>query len=246
MRSKPLFEITIPVLNEAKKLEHCIHQLHQYLSSQFSGQGWRIVIADNGSTDETPILAERLAKRINEISYLRIAKPGVGLALKSSWINSAAEIVGFLDLDLATDLSHIPEAISAIHQEHYDFVYGSRLNKRSTVIGRPFHREVMSRLFNLTLKFMLKTRFSDGFCGFKFFRLTQWSRVDEGGANNDGWFFSPELLIVAEQLNLKIHELPVKWTHGKDSRVRIIKHTTHSLNGILRMKRRKRILSDGA
>ena len=232
-----MIEITIPVLNEEKKLSQGIVTLHEYLTGIYEAKEWKLIIADNGSQDRTSILASELSEQYSNIECFEVATAGVGLALKNSWDKSKAEIVGFMDLDLATDLKHIPMAISAIEEDNYDFVYGTRLHKEYKVIGRPISREVMSRIFNFVLKRILKVRISDGFCGFKFLKRNIWSSLKKAGANNDGWFFSPELVIVADFLDKKLLELPVTWTHGRDSRVRVIKHTLHSIKGIRKMKK---------
>ena len=236
-----LFDITIPVLNEEDSLSENIMVLHDFLEETFKDVDWRITIADNGSIDNTHAIAAALSRENKNISELTVERPGVGLALKTAWIESRAIIIGFMDLDLATDLRHIPEAINGIKENGYDFVYGSRLNPKSKVSDRPLHREVMSRVFNLLLKLILRTKFSDGFCGFKFMRASKWNEIYDRGAKNDGWFFSPETLIAAEFLGLNILELPVEWRHGRDSKVRIIKHTVHSLRGMLNMRKYKYI-----
>ncbi|MCB0528041.1 MAG: glycosyltransferase, partial [Saprospiraceae bacterium] len=66
------FEVTIPVLNEAETLNRQIHTLHHFLSQHFQErEQWRIVIADNGSTDDTPHLAEALSDELREVRLLR-------------------------------------------------------------------------------------------------------------------------------------------------------------------------------
>ena len=150
-------------------------------------------------------------------------KRGVGLALKTSWSQSEADIVGYMDLDLATDLSHFLEVYKAIAKQDYDIVYGTRLHQKSKVINRPFKRELASRIFNILLKVYLGVKFSDGMCGFKFLKRTHFQPLSSGGAQNDGWFFSTELLTVAEWQKLKIYELPVTWTDDAgSSKVKII------------------------
>ena len=87
---------------------------------------------------------------------------GPTLALKTSWGQSEADIVGYMDLDLATDLPHFLEAYRALAEEGADLVYGTRLHPSSKVIGRSLKREIASRGFNWLLQTYLGTRFSDG------------------------------------------------------------------------------------
>ncbi|MFN7118679.1 MAG: glycosyltransferase family 2 protein, partial [Saprospiraceae bacterium] len=122
------FDVTIPVLNEEPTLERQVKILHSFLKKHFPTENqWRIVIADNGSTDHTFEIAERLSNELPELTVVKVPRKGVGLALKTSWEQSQAAIVGYMDLDLATDLPHFLEAYDAIANKNYDIVYGTRL-----------------------------------------------------------------------------------------------------------------------
>lgn len=207
------FDVTIPVLNEEATLDQQVRILHDFLSLHFPDRNqWRIVIADNGSTDNTRHLAAALADELPEVQLVQVPEKGVGLALKTSWSQSRADIVGYMDLDLATDLQHFIQAYHAIATEGFDVVYGTRLHRKSRVIGRTLKREITSRAFNFILKTYLRTRFSDGMCGFKWLRRELVQPLMDGGAVSNGWFFSTELLTIAEWKGLKMCELPVKWT----------------------------------
>jgi glycosyltransferase involved in cell wall biosynthesis len=235
------FDITIPVLNEELTLSQNVRILHSFLKERFPAPGqWQIVVADNGSTDRTLEIAEALTQEIPEVRFVKVPRKGVGLALKTSWGQSKADMVGYMDLDLATDLSHFPEAYEAIAMEGYDIVYASRLHPRSRVINRTLKREIASRAFNFILKVYLNVGFSDGMCGFKFLKRSAFNSLYEGGAQNDGWFFSTELLTVAEWQGLKIKELPVKWTDDvSSSRVRIIPLAMQYLQSMRELKKMK-------
>ncbi len=235
------FDVTIPVLNEEETLAEQVGILHSFLKEHFTTSNqWRIVIADNGSEDRTRAIAEELSQTYDEVFWVSVSRRGVGLALKTSWGQSEADIVGYMDLDLATDLPHFLEAYRAIAEEGYDVVYGSRLHRDSQVINRPFKREVASRVFNFLLKSYLGVRFSDGMCGFKFLRREVLAELMDGGAQNDGWFFSTELLTVAEWQKRKLFELPVKWTDDiSSSKVQIIPLAKRYIRSMVELKRLK-------
>lgn len=235
------FDVTIPVLNEEPTLEKQVLILHEFLKKHFPDpKQWRIVIADNGSTDRTFEIAESLAKRHPEIQPLTVPRRGVGLALKHSWGQSQADIVGYMDLDLATDLPHFLEAYEAIAEKGYDLVYGTRLHPKAKVIGRTLKREISSRGFNFILRNYLGTKFSDGMCGFKWLRRDVYPQLYEGGAQNDGWFFSTELLTIGEWQGIKMYELPVKWTDDvSSSRVKIGPLAKKYLSAMKELKKKK-------
>ena len=235
------FDITIPVLNEEAALAANVKTLHHFLLQQFpQREQWKIVIADNGSTDQTPVIARKLCQQLDEVEYLKVSLRGVGLALKTSWSQSKADIVGYMDLDLATDLQHFPEAYQAISEQGCDIVYGTRLHPNAKVINRPLKREIASRVFNFILKQYLQVGFSDGMCGFKFLKRSIYPNLFEGGAQNDGWFFSTELLTVAEWQGRKVYELPVTWTDdASSSKVKIVPLARRYLKAMTELKKRK-------
>ena len=218
------FDITIPVLNEEATLQQQVRKLHAFVVRHFPDTDqWQIVIADNGSTDQTETLGKALEEEFSNVQFLKVPDRGVGLALKTSWSRSEAEIVGYMDLDLATGLDHFLEAYRALADEDFDIVYGTRLHPQAKVIGRTLKREISSRVFNQLLRTYLGVGFSDGMCGFKWLKREHYPALYERGAQNNGWFFSTELLTVSEWLGLKIKELPVVWTDDvSSSRVEIL------------------------
>ncbi|HDI3146198.1 TPA: glycosyltransferase, partial [Vibrio cholerae] len=132
-------EITIPVLNEEKTLRFHVIKVITYLESiNIDTLDITLSIADNGSTDNTRDIAEELEKEYpQKIRLVKVSKKGVGLALKTSWESSNADIVGYMDLDLATDINHIRQVVEIFStNSSVDIVYGSRLHKDSEVIGR--------------------------------------------------------------------------------------------------------------
>jgi glycosyltransferase involved in cell wall biosynthesis len=233
------FDITIPVLNEEATLARQIGILHNFLTEQFDQVGqWKIVIADNGSEDQTRTIAQQLSEQYQSVHWVSVPRRGVGLALKTSWRQSKADIVGYMDLDLATDLQHFPEAYDALTKGGYDLVYASRLHPESRVINRPLKREIASRAFNFLLKTYLNVGFSDGMCGFKFLHRSIFEDLMAGGAQNDGWFFSTELLTVAEWQGRKIYELPVTWTDDvSSSKVKIVPLAQKYIQSMIALKK---------
>lgn len=238
----PSFEVTIPVLNEEETLERQVRKLHTFLAHHFpTPNQWKIIIADNGSTDRTPHLAAALADMLPEVQLVRVPEKGVGLALKTSWGQSQADLVGYMDLDLATDLQHFIQAYHALSTEGYDLVYGTRLHRKSKVIGRTLKREITSRVFNFIARRYLGTRFSDGMCGFKWLKRRYLQTLLEGGAVSNGWFFSTELLAAAEWNSLNICELPVTWTDDTSgSKVHIGRLAKQYLKAMLVLKKQKK------
>ncbi|MBU3071664.1 glycosyltransferase [Aestuariicella sp. G3-2] len=231
-------ELTIPVLNEEASLRRNVLIVKDFFLEHCPELvAWSIVIADNGSTDRTGEIAESLAAEYpGQVKYLRVDRKGVGLALKHSWSHSDADVVGYMDLDLATDLKHLLTVFDVFQTNSADIIYGSRLHKDSQVIGRRPFREFTSRMFNLVLSIYLKCHFSDGMCGFKFLKRSHLKEILERGAVSDGWFFCTEILVVSEWMGLNLFELPVKWVDDPDSKVKVGRLTLEYLSAMKSLK----------
>ena len=150
-------EIVLPVLNEERDLPPSVIRLREYLAANLAGYDWRIVIADNGSTDSTPDVAMQLTRDCDRVGYLRLEQRGRGRALKRAWLESDADVAAYMDIDLSTDLEAIPGLVSAIASGVYDLAIGSRLKKGATVIGRSPLREFVSRGYSLLFRSMFFT-----------------------------------------------------------------------------------------
>jgi len=140
-----------------------------------------------------------------------------------------------MDVDLSTDLRHVPEVLDAISQGGYDLAVGSRLMRESYTV-RSFRREVISRIYNLFLRVVLGTRFSDAQCGFK---AVSRSVVEEivPDVEDQSWFFDTELLVLAEKRGYSIRDVPVYWVEDDDSRVKIAKTAWDDIKGVVRVRR---------
>jgi glycosyltransferase involved in cell wall biosynthesis len=233
MRSAPCqIDIVVPVFNEAAMLEQSVRRLHRFLRSEFPFS-WRIVVADNASTDATPEIAARLARELAGVELLRLERKGRGRALRSAWSASRARVVCYMDADLSTDLRALLPLVAPLLSGHSDLAIGTRLAHGARVVRGP-KRELISRTYNHLLQATLRARFSDAQCGFKAVRRDV---VDEllDGVADDGWFFDTELLVLAQRRGLRIHEVPVDWIDDPASSVAIVRTALGDLRGIVRL-----------
>lgn len=113
VRHVPTVDVVIPVYNEAHVLARSINRLHAFLGSNFAYR-WRIVIANNASTDETMAVALQLAEELPRVSIIHLDQKGRGCALRRAWLQSDADILAYMDVDLSTDLAEFPALIRAI------------------------------------------------------------------------------------------------------------------------------------
>ncbi|HJQ04833.1 MAG TPA: glycosyltransferase [Nocardioides sp.] len=226
-------ELVIPVHNEERALESSVRRLVAYLGS--AGIDATVTIADNASTDGTWEIATRLERQVPGVQALHLDRKGRGLALREAWTRSRAEVVGYMDVDLSTDLRALPPLLAPLLSGHSDLAIGTRLARGSRVVRGP-QREVISRGYNLLLRGVLAAGFSDAQCGFKALRRDVAERLLPL-VEDDSWFFDTELLVLAEDAGLRIHEVPVDWVDDPDSSVDIARTIRDDLRGVARLVR---------
>jgi len=227
-------DVVVPVHNEADSLESSILVLHQSLGDLFT-ESWRITIADNASTDATAEVAAALAARLPGVQLLHLDEKGRGRALKRAWLESEADVVAYVDVDLSTDLRALPPLVAPLLSGHSDIAIGTRLSSSSRVI-RGAKREFVSRGYNLILRRSMGVTFTDAQCGFKAMRRDVAQRVLPL-VEDTGWFFDTELLIIGERSGLRIHEVPVDWIDDEHSSVDIVSTAIEDLRGVVRVGR---------
>lgn len=213
--------IMIPVLNEEEQIVTNVKKVIDYLKDTKLEGNYVITIADNGSTDKTPELGRQLVQECDgKVNYIRLEERGVGLAFRETIKANTYDIVGYMDLDLATDIKHLNEVYAAF-EDGASIVVGSRLLKGSKVIGRTLLREITSRGLNFLMKFVLSAKFSDAMCGFKFYRKETADALVAKASDSNGWFYCAEMLVRAEWDGIKITEIPVTWTDDPNSKVKV-------------------------
>ena len=232
---KPIrVDVVIPVYNEERDLEGSVTRLRQFLLDSVN-YDWRIIVADNASQDKTLVIAQELAARYpGQAGYVHLDQKGRGRALRKAWTESDADIVSYMDVDLSTDLSAFKPLIDSLTAGEYDVAIGSRLKSGAQVERGP-KREIISRIYNLIIKLMFWSEFSDAQCGFK--AVTR--RVVREVVpliQDQAWFFDSELLLLAERMGYKVFEVPVRWRDDPDSRVHIASTAWEDIKGLFRLR----------
>jgi glycosyltransferase involved in cell wall biosynthesis len=211
--------IVLPAYNEANRIEETVERTAAALSKISSS--FEIIIAEDGSKDGTYRISESLARKYDFVKHLHSdERQGRGRALNRAFRSSRGEILGYIDVDLATDMEHLIELIQSI-REGYDFATGSRMLPQSNV-KRPFKRGFASKGFNFLTRLMLGSKLYDHQCGFKSFRREAlFVLMDK--VKDTHWFWDTELFVRAQRAGYRIKEFPVEWKQGGTTKVNLVK-----------------------
>lgn len=230
-----MLTIIFPVLNERLRLESGITRTVDYLKN-IGFADYEIIIVDNGSEDETPQIAAKLCDRYPSVHYERINIRGVGAAFRRGVELSSGEIVGYMDIDLSTNIRHLGEAIEIFgSQPEIAYINGSRFAATSDTKGRKWYRRITSQGLLILLKLFLGMKSTDAICGFTFLRRETALSLVEGCSDDNGWFYMIEFLLRAEKRGVNILDYPVEWQEDYNTTVRIFKTICNYLKQITRL-----------
>ncbi|MEO8622667.1 MAG: dolichyl-phosphate beta-glucosyltransferase [bacterium] len=228
-----MVDVVIPVLNEAHVLAKSVEAVRSFLAANASWK-WRVVVVDNGSHDGTDDVARRLVAQYPDVRFLQLPQRGRGRALRAAWTQSDADIMCYTDVDLSTEMEALPKLVHALLHEGYDLGTGSRLLPASKT-QRSLKREAISRIYNVIVKVVLGTSFSDAQCGFKVLSRAVVHEIIPQ-VEDESWFFDTELLALSERQHFRIKDLPVAWMEDDDSRVKIVPTAWADLKGVARLR----------
>ena len=233
MEKNPKLNIVLPVYNEEEELAEHTETLIRYLKSDLKDFSWVITIADNASSDSTMAVAKKLSQKYKEVIAFHLDKKGRGRAVKAAWLQTNADIHCYMDIDLSTDLKHLPSLVKSLIRG-YDIAIGSRNSQGSRVYGRGLLRTITSKAYILMIKSIFWVQFSDAQCGFKAITNEAAKKILPL-VQDDEWFFDSELLIIAEKLGFRIYEEHVTWIDNPGSTVRVVKTAQGDIEGLWRL-----------
>ncbi|MDP3106164.1 MAG: glycosyltransferase family 2 protein [Candidatus Methanoperedens sp.] len=211
--------MVLPAYNEAERIESAVERTAAALRDFTSS--FEIIIAEDGSTDGTDRISETLAKKYDYVVHLHSdQRQGRGRALNRAFKASKGDILGYIDVDLATDMRHLEELVRFIRDGN-DFATGSRMLPQSNV-RRPFKRGFASKGFNFITRLMLGSKLYDHQCGFKAFKRDSLFKIMDT-VKDTHWFWDTELFVRAQRAGFKVREFPVEWKHGGATKVNLIK-----------------------
>lgn len=210
--------IIIPAFDEEKRLPSTLATVRGFLDRS-SWEFSEIVVVDDGSRDGTVNIAEKAGVRVVRNPGNR----GKGYSVRHGMLEARGEWSLFTDADLSSPIEELEKLWTAVERENAQGAVGSRALDRSLVgVHQPLFREVMGRIFNLTVRIVTGLRFHDTQCGFKLFE-TRAARQIFGRQLLDGFGFDVEVLFIAKYLNVRTLEVPVRWNDVAGTKVSLMR-----------------------
>lgn len=227
--------ILFPVLNERLRLRNGIERSMEYLRANVTIP-YSLTILDNGSDDETPEIGRELADKYPEVSYVRVGERGVGVAFRKGIELNESDIVGYMDIDLSTDIRYLGKTIELFKQRpKLQYVNGSRFSRESDTKGRKWYRKITSMGLVILLKTIFHMKATDAVCGFTFLRREAAEQLVKESSNDNGWFYTIEFLLRAERDGMVIYDMPVEWQEDYNTTVKVWKTIKNYLVQIYRL-----------
>ncbi|HKO48362.1 MAG TPA: glycosyltransferase family 2 protein [Polyangiaceae bacterium] len=192
----------MPCLNEADTIEVCVSKALRAIEA--AGIDAEVVIADNGSSDGSQALAEKLGARV-----VNVPAKGYGSALMGGIAAARGRYVIMGDADDSYDFLEIPKFVQEL-RKGFDVVQGCRLpSGGGTVLpgAMPFlHRWWGNPMFSIMARTMFRAPIHDIYCGMRGFSKAAYLSLDQ---RCTGMEFATEMIIKASRFGLKIGEVPI-------------------------------------
>jgi dolichol-phosphate mannosyltransferase len=206
-RSNQRILISIPVYNEARHIDKVLSEVGRFADN--------ILVIDDGSSDETPLLLAR-----HGVEVIRHAENrGYGRSMQDMF--RWAHVDGFdwlitMDCDEQHEPKSIPEFMAAIERNESDVISGSRYLRSDMKMDEPpAERRKINLQLTQTLNELLNLELTDAFCGFKAYRV---ERLADMQFDIDGYDFPMQFWVQAVSAGLTIEELPIRLIYNDPSR----------------------------
>src|SRR5581483_2932369 len=200
MTDVPLVSGVMPCLNEEAAIGSCIDKIQRTFAA--AGIAGEIVVCDNGSTDASVAIAERMGARV-----VHQPRRGYGNAYLEGFAAARGTYLVMGDADDTYDFTLIPRFLDALERQGYDFVTGSRYLQGGNKHVTGLHRFIGNPALTAILNWLFGTRYTDVYCGFRAFTRAAYERIRPV---SPGMEFNLELAINASLAGLKIQEIPIE------------------------------------
>ena len=193
--------VVLPCLNEAGGITKCIKDIHTAVAT--TSFSYEVVVCDNGSTDDSAVLAEQAGARV-----VAESRRGYGSAYLTGIRAARGRYIVLADADGTYDFYKIPVFVKALEAGH-DFVVGNRFAGVMEPGAMPWlHRYVGNPILSALLRAWFGVRVRDAHCGM---RAIERSAYDKLKLKTTGMEFASEMIIRAGRAGLIIAEVPLNY-----------------------------------
>jgi glycosyltransferase involved in cell wall biosynthesis len=228
-RPPPQISIVIPIYNEQAILHAAVIDLRERLAPL--GWSYEIVLAENGSRDETLVIASDLHKKYPEVRFFSLGEPNYGGAMRRGIEVARGDIVICDEIDLCDSEFH-RQAVELLASGKFDMVIGSKLTEGSRD-ERPFARHAASQLYNGLLRYTLGFRGTDTH-GLKAFVRAPLLPVARACVVEKDVFAS-EFVIRAYRAGLRVREIPVRVLEKRPPSINLLKRVPNVIRSLAKL-----------
>ena len=226
--------VVIACYNEEESIEDTVKEAACYLLEHHVEH--EILVVDDGSTDSTLSVAKRTAASVPLVRICHYThNKGKGYAVRTGMLAAGGRRVLFTDADSATPIAELPKFMAALDDGCAIAIASRAVPGAIRVVHQPLHREVGGRALNTIIQMCAVPGTRDTQCGFKLFTCEA-ARSIFSRCFIDGFSFDVEVLYLARRFGYKVAELPVRWTHRGNSRVRPFRDGIRLLTDIARIR----------
>lgn len=227
----PRLSVVIPAYNEKERIVPTIGAFAAFLSG--TELPWELIVADDGSLDETVALVEMLDHA--NIRVLRAERNGgKGSAVRRGVFEARGDLILFADADCSTPVDELFRLEAAI-EAGADVAIGSRTELGAAVEHRSGFRRLLTFGLRQIVRLGLGVPVKDTQCGFKLFKADA-ARSLFGAQTVGGFSFDLEILYLAARRGFRIAEVPVRWYDAPGSKVDARKEVVRFVQSIARIR----------
>lgn len=228
--------IIIPAYNEEKRLPWTLAQLAVFLTDW--GVDYRVIVADDGSTDRTAALTRDMGPRYSTLRL--VPQGGKGRAVRTAMLRATGRVVAFTDADLPFKLSALRQGYEWIRSGQNDVVFGARdIEGAENLAPRRLMRRMATFIFREIVRHIVSREITDTQCGLKLFSRQAALEIF-GRATIDGFAFDAELVMLTHKLDLAFNRVPVTLVNEFSSTLSLRRNALPMLLDVIRVKMRDR------
>jgi dolichyl-phosphate beta-glucosyltransferase len=232
IKEDPKLSIVIPAYNERERIIATIGAIASHVSDL--GFPWELLIADDGSKDDTVILCEEL-----HLANMKVLKApqngGKGSAVQRGMLTARGKYVLFADADNSTPIEEVSKLLAMLEKDGFDVAVGSRAADGAEEGKKSLLRKVLSGGLRWIVKYVFQIPVKDTQCGFKMYTRDAAQKLHTKQTVM-GFSFDLEILYLASKYGYKIAEVPVSWVDAPGSKVDTRKEVQRFLRDLMLVK----------